>query len=124
MDSEYGNKIHRLLFSRRASLPRVSRRRQNRGTTDHLSRSDERRLETPSPGNLSRRDKPAAAAVLEALGLDLDPLVPGARIGHGLDDPHVTHARFNIGLRLDPALRFHRRDEIVLAVPPAFALRR
>jgi hypothetical protein len=30
--------------------------------------------------------------------LDLDPLVPGAGIGHGLDDTHVAEAVLEIGM--------------------------
>ena len=58
------------------------------------------------------------------LPLDLDPLVPRARIGDGLDDAHVANAVLEIGMRTNAPFRFHAGDEVVFDVPAALQLRR
>ena len=59
-----------------------------------------------------------------ALGLDLDPLVARAGICDCLHDAHVAHAILEVGMRADPAFRFHGRDKIILDLPAALELRR
>jgi hypothetical protein len=41
--------------------------------------------------------------LLETSALDLDPLVPGPRIRHSLDDAHVANAILEIGMRANAA---------------------
>lgn len=53
----------------------------------------------------------------------LDPLVPSTRIGDGLDDAHVANEILEIGMRANPAARFHGGDEIVFDVPSALEFR-
>ena len=51
-----------------------------------------------------RRNYSAECARYKASNFDIDPRVLGAGIGDGLDDAHITHAHFEVGLRFDPAL--------------------
>src|SRR4051812_19093165 len=70
-----------------------------------------------SPSRDGARDPPS-------LGLNLDPLIPGAGISHGLDDAHISDPSLEIGLGLDPSLRFHGGNEVIFDVPAALELRR
>ena len=60
---------------------------------------------------------------VEELFLNRDPLVARARIGDGLDDPHVANALLEIRARPNPALRFHRGEKIFFHAPFAFQFR-
>src|SRR4029450_13560753 len=59
---------------------------------------------------------------VEELFLNRDPLVACARIGDGMDDPHVANALLEIRARPNPAFRFYGGEENFFHAAFAFQL--